>query len=855
MMRSKILSVAVLMIIVVSMSSSAVGSPVSPTTDQNDTHTPTAVSSEVADFQATSQTEATASFREAQYTEARGDVVEISVQLTDTDTATITATNGADEEPLRYDGNITVRDRNGDGVVRLRFNTYLGADGAAAWQATSEDVIVDSSFTTPPSGIPPATIYDLSVRPGEDGSDLSTDLASLILEPSQTDVLQLWTAPDDQSVGSLDQLYDTVGESVTLSNEVTLGDKLIVHVTASGLEGLLASQGSPSRETDPSTTRFLNAIQRGETPLDFVVRTNSGFATDNHENLDGSNTVVVADAENDSYFMIVDTSEVTLASGVGAEATVEFGVDESASRFTNEESPLSEPYELVQPAIVIPEPDIVGTEDATVAGETNVAPGTEVRVRVESREAPAFLITRETRVKPDGTFAIQLDASELRPGREYEVTARIPERVSASASGVVRAFEPTPTATVTRTPTRTATRTPTPTATPTETATRTRTPTFTPTPTATPTETATPEEDGITVEGFFTCSTVVNRDDSDDNPTCPEGTRTDQFLIEDGRVYAFTNFGPVTERYDVSVEWYTPDGERVSTNSGVINEDSESYSGWFYWAWIELQESSPNGEWEVVLRVEGEIILVEQFQLRGGRSQTQTPTETATPTPDVDAPDLRSISYGESQYSEIDRRDPSGYYGHYEPVQFEGTAGEVVTITMRSDGDPRLLLLDPNGNVVAENDDADGVGELNSQITRFQLPQDGVYTIVATTYSEGDLIQYQLSVDENSPPQTQTPTETATPTPTATPTFTPTPTDSPTPTFTPTPSPKDTDTPLQDSDGDGVIDEEDYAPNDPEVQEKSDLQGDTAAGTTGFGPLLPGIALTVLLWISRRKRT
>jgi len=40
-------------------------------------------------------------------------------------------------------------------------------------------------------------------------------------------------------------------------------------------------------------------------------------------------------------------------------------------------------------------------------------------------------------------------------------------------------------------------------------------------------------------------------------------------------------------------------------------------------------------------------------------------------------------------------------------------------------------------------------------------------------------------------------------------------------------------TELQDSDGDGVIDSEDYAPEDPDVQEKSDLQ--TSGGGPGFG--------------------
>lgn len=37
---------------------------------------------------------------------------------------------------------------------------------------------------------------------------------------------------------------------------------------------------------------------------------------------------------------------------------------------------------------------------------------------------------------------------------------------------------------------------------------------------------------------------------------------------------------------------------------------------------------------------------------------------------------------------------------------------------------------------------------------------------------------------------------------------------------------------IQDSDGDGVIDSEDYAPNDPEVQEKSDVTGTPTASPT-----------------------
>ncbi|MFB6074009.1 MAG: PPC domain-containing protein [Haloarculaceae archaeon] len=114
----------------------------------------------------------------------------------------------------------------------------------------------------------------------------------------------------------------------------------------------------------------------------------------------------------------------------------------------------------------------------------------------------------------------------------------------------------------------------------------------------------------------------------------------------------------------------------------------------------------------------------------------------ATGSPDW--PDLRSISYGETRQGGIDREDPASraYRGHYEPVTFEGSAGDRVTVDMTSDGDPYLLLLAPNGTVLAENDDARG---LDSRITA-TLPTDGEYTIVATSYDPRATFAYELSL-------------------------------------------------------------------------------------------------------------
>lgn len=61
---------------------------------------------------------------------------------------------------------------------------------------------------------------------------------------------------------------------------------------------------------------------------------------------------------------------------------------------------------------------------------------------------------------------------------------------------------------------------------------------------------------------------------------------------------------------------------------------------------------------------------------------------------------------------------------------YEGRAGEVLTIDLRSDAfDPILGLFSTNGDRLATDDD--GGGGLNARINRFRLPDDGTYLILA----------------------------------------------------------------------------------------------------------------------------
>ncbi len=83
-------------------------------------------------------------------------------------------------------------------------------------------------------------------------------------------------------------------------------------------------------------------------------------------------------------------------------------------------------------------------------------------------------------------------------------------------------------------------------------------------------------------------------------------------------------------------------------------------------------------------------------------------------------------------------------------------AGQVVTVTMQRTGgnlDPFLLLLGPEGQELASNDDAEvqvGDTPLNAQIAGFVAPAAGTYTIRATRYlqeSGGSTGPFQLAVE------------------------------------------------------------------------------------------------------------
>ncbi|GAB4364545.1 MAG: hypothetical protein Kow00121_00290 [Elainellaceae cyanobacterium] len=87
---------------------------------------------------------------------------------------------------------------------------------------------------------------------------------------------------------------------------------------------------------------------------------------------------------------------------------------------------------------------------------------------------------------------------------------------------------------------------------------------------------------------------------------------------------------------------------------------------------------------------------------------------------------------------------------YIDTYSFEGQAGQRVVITMTSQQlDSYLLLLDPNGNSIAQDDDS--AGNLDAQID-VVLPVSGTYTIYANSYNGGVVGAYTIQAATTSSP-------------------------------------------------------------------------------------------------------
>ena len=483
--------------------------------------------------------DATVGFTADEFADQRGDVVEINVTLSQTDSANVTL--GSDDSG--YNVSMTVNDNDGDGNVLVGFNTYLSssdapANGTNAFAAITDDDdddpdnVTNVNVTNSVPRVVADTTYDLEVdAPGAEDPGVS----AVVVEPRAQGSVATWVAPNDNTsvVEDLDAVSGAIGSAITQSGEVANGDQVVIQLAETqGLEGLLNATNESS-----ATSQFTSATNSTSLALDFV-ETSAGpnnqpdtFNITANANVTG----VVADKVNDTYYVVVDsdnldTSEYEVALSLTA-GSDNYGLVQ------DENETINNTIEKVDTTLDVTQPNVTATDDATVEGETNLAPGTELRVRLRTTGNPdqRFIESTTVAVDSDGTFVGEFPLADAAPGDEYDISiSRNPSLsgdLTTTFGGTVQEAQETPTdtptvtdtpanetdtpanETVTDTPTPTETETDTPTPTETETDSPTPTETDSPTPTETDTETETETETetttGTSTPGFTAVLGVV----------------------------------------------------------------------------------------------------------------------------------------------------------------------------------------------------------------------------------------------------------------------------------------------------------------------------------------------------------
>jgi hypothetical protein len=126
--------------------------------------------------------------------------------------------------------------------------------------------------------------------------------------------------------------------------------------------------------------------------------------------------------------------------------------------------------------------------------------------------------------------------------------------------------------------------------------------------------------------------------------------------------------------------------------------------------------------------------------------------QTGVSTVSAEQRDVQSLERGRSSSGRLEAGDGQIESGEYRDLWvFDGSAGETITVEMSSSGfDSYLGLLSPSGDVLDENDDADGRTDLSR--VGLTLRESGRYRVMATSFAAGETGDYSLTLTSGSMP-------------------------------------------------------------------------------------------------------
>ncbi|NHN61489.1 MULTISPECIES: BGTF surface domain-containing protein [Halorussus] len=351
--------------------------------------------------------EGTASLSNGTFTEQRGDVVEFNVTFDGAEQATVTLGS----QDVGYESRFTVADVDGDGVATVRFNSYLAgiSPDSPGISVVGEDNYTDFELLTDPTpGRLDAATYPIQVSVGQ----TRTAVGSIALSERSTGGIQVWTAPDAADVDSVSGL----AEVATQDQDVAYQDWAVVEVQASGLYGYVQN---------------ISDLDNNETGVSMNV-TRLGEINVPDEQVPLQQGRLFVDESGDRFFFVVDSN--ALEANATYHATFNLTAANPYVEPGNETS-LETNFTVVPRDASFDQPvEVPPSSDATISGNSTLAPGSELTVEAANVDDNPFLKRQTATVSEDGTWEATFDFSDVPADTNF--TASITE-LDVNATGQV----------------------------------------------------------------------------------------------------------------------------------------------------------------------------------------------------------------------------------------------------------------------------------------------------------------------------------------------------------------------------------------------------------------------------------
>jgi PGF-CTERM protein/surface glycoprotein (TIGR04207 family) len=285
-----------------------------------------------------------------------------------------------------------------------------------------------------------AASYELRVAAASEGDDFDNvnftddgfdaqDVGAIDLGSRSTESSVVWRVPSDKASDlslnfvdeSTDSTEDEIDGNLTQTDRVTDREVIVHQITASGLEGVLKNRTNSNLDDSNDTYAFLQERDPGTVGTQvngsadvfeagFVLDNPNANELDREFALDDTDDFTfLPDYENNTYYVAVAIDEVDqdkLEDGNRWNATFGFeeydaigpvlggeGGGNVSSKWVYEEADAT--LDTVNQQV-----EIRNLENQTITGQTNVAAGTQLQVRVQSQnDNSPFLTTLDTRVQ------------------------------------------------------------------------------------------------------------------------------------------------------------------------------------------------------------------------------------------------------------------------------------------------------------------------------------------------------------------------------------------------------------------------------------------------------------------------